>query len=137
MIVLLSSSIHTDIVPKPAKIVPEPIPDTIPPLGPTIVALRKARGLSQEALAEKIGITKKQVSDYENARANLSHPMVIRFSLALGVSADELLGLRLIELPQDNPSLRFTRRIRELDQLPEAKKKAILKTLDDLIRANS
>jgi len=63
--------------------------------------------------------------------------MVVRFAMALGVSSDELLGLSQIDTDQGQPSLRFTRRIRELEQLPEPKKKAILKTLDDLIRANS
>jgi len=99
--------------------------------------LRKSKGLSQEALADLIGISRKQVSDYELGRARPNDEVLARFALALETSADSILGLDDLDLADSSQSLRFTRRIRELDQLPEAKKKAILKTLDDLIRANS
>ena len=124
-------------MPKPAKLTPKPLPEFISELGPRLAALRKKSGFSQDAFAEQVGITKKQISDYENGKANINHEMVIRFALALGVSTDEFLGLKDVDASGEAPSLRFTRRMRELDQLPEAKKKAILKTLDDLIRANS
>lgn len=88
-------------------------------------------------MGEQLGLSQKQITSYETGKAHLNDEMLVRFSLALGVSADELLGLKDLETSQDSPSLRFTRRIRELDQLPEAKKKVILQLLDDLIRANS
>lgn len=47
---------------------------------------------------------------------------LVRFALALGASTDELLGLKNFEMTQDSPSLRLTRRIRELERLPEQKK---------------
>jgi len=102
-----------------------------------IATFRKAKGLSQEALAEVIGISRKQVSDYELGRAHPNDEVIVRFALALGTSADTLLVLKDVEYKEHSPNLRFTRRIRELEALPELKKKAILKTLDDLIRANS
>lgn len=98
---------------------------------------RKNRGITQELLAEKIGISRKLVTDYETGRLHMNEQMLVRFSLALDVPSDELLGLEDKNLGQDSPSLRFTRRIRELEALPEAKKKVILQLLDDLIRANS
>lgn len=124
-------------VPKPSKLQPPPLPESIRPVGATIAELRKQRGYSQEAFAEIVGITRKQVSDYETGKANLNHEMVIRFSFALGVTSDTLLGIKN-HAPEAEPiSLRFSRRMREIQNLPEDKKKAILKILDDLIRANS
>ena len=38
---------------------------------------------------------------------------------------------------EDAPPLRHARRLRELMQLPEAKRRTVFKNLDDLIRANS
>ncbi|AHC14877.1 hypothetical protein L21SP2_1480 [Salinispira pacifica] len=67
----------------------------------------------------------------------LSDEMIIRLSVALGISSDQLLGLTEIEQTHSHLSLRITRRMRELDRLPENKKKTILQVLDDLIRANS
>lgn len=84
-----------------------------------------------------MGISRKQVSDYETGKAHLNDEMVIRFTLALGSSADLLLGLKDIDYKSDSPGLRLTRRMRELQELPEPKKKVILQLLDDLIRANS
>lgn len=124
-------------MPKPAKITPPPLPESLQNVCFRIAKFRKQRGLSQEALAEVIGVSRKQVSDYERGKANLNHEMVIRFALALGISTDELLGLSSLAQSVDQIPLRFTRRMRELQVLSEDKKKAILKVLDDLIRANS
>lgn len=122
-------------MPRPAKIAPPPLPPI--PTGERIASLRKAKGLSQEALAEIMGISRKQITDYETGRARMNDEMVVRFALALNVSTDQLLGIKNLDDSEGIPSLRITRRLRELDRLPEQKRKAILKTLDDLIRANS
>lgn len=122
-------------MPRPAKVPPPPLPPI--PTGERIAGLRKTKGLSQEALAEIMGITRKQITDYETGRARMNDEMVVRFALALKVSTDQLLGLKDLDDTNAIPSLRITRRLRELDQMPEQKRKAILKTLDDLIRANS
>ena len=63
-------------------------------LGRRIAALRKARGWTQEQLAEKIGISPQAVSKWEN---DLSCPDISTLPLLadlFGVSTDELLGVR-------------------------------------------
>lgn len=122
-------------MPRPSKTTPTPIPAI--KTGERIAALRKARGLSQEALAEVMGISRKQITDYETGKARMNDEMLARFSLVLGVSSDQLLGLKDIDDLESIPALRVTRRIRDLEKLPEQKRKAILKTLDDLLKANS
>jgi transcriptional regulator with XRE-family HTH domain len=108
-------------------------------IGQRIAGLRKERGLSQADLAEHIGISRQLVASYERGRVRLYDEMVARFALALGASADEILGIDPTHSAEakTHPSLRLTRRLRELESLPEPKKKKILNTLDDLIRANS
>ena len=123
-------------MPQPAKNIPIPLPQSDISLGKRLAKYRKLQGLSQELLAEKIGLSRKQVVDYETGRVHLNDDMIIRFSLTLHVSADELLGLKSIKSTDESPELRFTRRLHDLSQLPEDKKRAILKILDDLIRAN-
>ena len=124
-------------MPRPPKYRPKPLPQSDIPVGRRIARLRKLRGFSQEALSHAMGISRKQVTDYETGKAHLNDEMVIRFALTLKVSTDELLGLKSARPPEEAPTLRLSRRMRELTQLPEAKRRAILKTLDDLIRANS
>jgi len=124
-------------MPQPAKNTPIPLPESDLTLGKRLAKYRKMQGLSQEALAEKIGLSRKQVVDYETGRVHLNDEMIVRFALVLNASADELLGLKPMRHTEDSPELRFTRRLRDLSQLPEDKKRAVLKILDDLIRANS
>jgi transcriptional regulator with XRE-family HTH domain len=124
-------------MPSVPKKKPQPLPFSPLPIGKRIAEQRKARGLSQQALADQLCLSQKQITAYETGKAHLNDEMIVRFALALGISADEMLGLKDIEASLDSPSLRFTRRIRELEQLSEAKKKVILQVLDDLIRANS
>jgi transcriptional regulator with XRE-family HTH domain len=124
-------------VPQPPKRTPKPLPQIDVPIGKRIARYRKLRGFSQEALAEKIGISQRQVATYETGRIHLNDEMIVRFALTLKVPADELLGLKPMRQKEDAPTLRHTRRLRELMQLPEAKKRAVFKVLDDLIRANS
>ena len=53
----------------------------------------------------------------------------------LRISSDELLGIKNNNKNYE-PSLRLMRRLVKIEKLPENKKKLILKTIDDLIRAN-
>jgi transcriptional regulator with XRE-family HTH domain len=124
-------------MPQPPKNKPKPLPQTDIPVGKRIARIRKLRGFSQEALAEIMGISQKQMTDYETCRVHLNEEMITRFALTLKVSSDELLGLKALHVKGDPPTLRDTRRLRELMRLPEAKKRAVFKILDDLIRANS
>jgi len=108
-------------------------------LGQRIAEARRLKGLTQIELAKKIGITQKLVTDYETGRTHMNAEMLARFSIAISIPADKLLGLNF---DSENSgmktfSLRYMRRIREIDKLPEIRRRAILKTIDDLIRANS
>lgn len=121
---------------RPMKNQPEPIDPAISPIGDRLARLRKLRGYSQEALAQTMGISRKQITDYETGRVHMNDDMVIRFSLTLKISTDTLLGLKEIDAPIENHNIRFTRRLRELDQLPEMKKRAIIKIIDELVKTN-
>jgi len=112
----------------------KPLED-VEPINKAIAKVRKKRGLTQAELAEKVGITRVLVSAYESGRVRLFDEMIIRFAKALKVSTDELLGMSN-QSNEKCPSLRFMRRIKELESLPEIKKKRILSNLDDLIKAN-
>jgi transcriptional regulator with XRE-family HTH domain len=113
-----------------------PIADTEETIGQRIARFRKMRGFTQKQLAEKIGIVQNLVSDYENGKLRLYDEMLAHFASALKVSADELLGLKKDEeLPA--LSLRFIKRLSVIETFPEAKKKHILRTLDDSIKANT
>ena len=105
-------------------------------IGQRIARLRKERGYTQKKVAEKIGIERTRVTDYELGRIRLYDEMVSRFAFALGVSTDEILGLTVSPHSSDKPDLKITRRMREIEKLPSSQKKSLLNTIDAYLKAN-
>lgn len=60
-------------------------------IGQRIRKFRKINALSQEALAEKVGISTTHMSHIETGNTKLSLAVLVNLSLALGVSTDDLL----------------------------------------------
>lgn len=69
-----------------------------------LVNLRKANNLSQEALAEKLGISRQAVSKWERAEASPDTDNLILLARLYGVSLDELLRTEdEIPMPEEEP----------------------------------
>lgn len=66
-----------------------------------LIQLRKQKGLSQEALAEKIGVSRQAISKYENSESYPDLPKLIALSNFFEVSLDELCGKKLKENNQN------------------------------------
>ena len=60
----------------------------------TLLRERKKRGLSQEELAERLGVSRQAVSKWETGEASPDLSKLLSLSEALGVSLDVLCGLR-------------------------------------------
>jgi transcriptional regulator with XRE-family HTH domain len=91
-------------------------------IGQRIARYRKDRGLTQQELADQIGISRKLVTDYERGKVRLFDEMLSRFALTPKVTADALLGLKNIDYLEPSPSLRVMKRLQEIEKLPEIKK---------------
>lgn len=61
-------------------------------VGKFIAALRKEQGLTQEALGQKLGVTNKTVSRWENGNYMPDIELLVPLGEALGVSVNELLA---------------------------------------------
>ena len=61
-------------------------------LADRLVSLRKDNKLSQEALAEKLGLSRQSISKWERAEASPDTDNLIALAEAYGMSLDELLG---------------------------------------------
>ena len=105
-------------------------------IGQRIARLRKERGYTQKELAEKIGIERTRVTDYELRRLRLYDEMVSRFALVLGVSTDEILGLSVKPHSPNTPDLKITKRMHKIEKLPSYQKKSLLNTIDAYLKAN-
>lgn len=105
-------------------------------IGVRIATIRKGKGLTQADLAEKVGISRLLISDYERGKVRIYADILAKISTALGISSDTLLEVKNAKNEKYIPNLKIAKRLKALERLPEIKQKAILKTLDDLIRAN-
>lgn len=65
-------------------------------IGQRIRKIRKAHGLSQEELAEKINISTTHMSHIETGNTKLSLPVFVDIAAALDVRTDDLLDSRTI-----------------------------------------
>ena len=61
-------------------------------IGKMIKELRKNRGLTQEELAEKIGVTAQAISKWENESGMPDLSQIVPLAHVFGVSTDTLLG---------------------------------------------
>lgn len=72
------------------------------PFADRLTNLRKQRGLTQEGLADLIGLTKTQVYRYEKSNAQPTLDVIRRLAIALSVSSDELVFEEDERQPDDN-----------------------------------
>ena len=93
-------------------------------LGQQIQKYRKALGLTQNQLADLLDMDRANIANYENGtKGEMGFRMLMKFSKALGVSTDTLLGL---DEPQDELT-------EELTQLTEENRATVKSIMDGLL----
>ena len=115
-------------------------------IGERIRALRLDAGMTQEELAQRIGLKKQNISRYENSRVEPNIRTAKRIAEALGVSLEEMaVGVTVSETPissdleQDSSAAILTEDEQELlakyQQLTELNKGRVLQQIDTLIES--
>ncbi len=104
-------------------------------IGTQIARHRKARGLTQAELAERIGISRLLLSDYERGKVRVYADIIARIALALKVPTDQLLVPSRNSESDPSLSIRLVRRIQKIERLPLAQQKALLKNIDMYLKA--
>jgi transcriptional regulator with XRE-family HTH domain len=99
-------------------------------IGKRLRELRKARGLTQIEVAEKIGIQQALLSAYELGQVRIHGALVAAFASLFKVSADQILGLKEIKGNGAAHDRRFLRRLERIEKLPRRAKQTLLGTID-------
>ena len=104
-------------------------------LGSRIAQARKERGMTQQALAEALGIAQQTLGHYEVARARIAADLLPRLADALDMSLDELLkGQPTVRLPgKRGPASRLEQQLDAVTRLPRAEQKFVSKMLDNVL----
>jgi len=96
-----------------------------------IAILRKEKGLSQEALAEKLGVSRQSVSKWESGAALPDTDKIIAMSELFGVSTDYILKADEYETPAEDVS----ESAEEITPPSDGKKKKPVKKIIALVLA--
>lgn len=95
-------------------------------IGQKIRKFRKAQGLSQEELAEKIGISATHMSHIETGNTKLSLPVFVDIARTLDVQTDDLLN--------DRDVISGTKANRELSEILESCTAEQLSVITEVIK---
>ncbi len=110
--------------------------------GARLAQLRQERGITQVQLAQAAGTTQRAISYYENEAGYPPVDAIIRLADALGVSADELLGVRngkhrtVKKEQQDPQDKRLWKKFRQVASLPEKDQRTVIRLINSLARTS-
>jgi len=103
-------------------------------LGARIAMARKEQQLTQQQLAELLGIAQQTMAHYEGGRLKVSAALLPPLSQILKLSLDELLGLPTVQrFSKRGPTSRLEQQIEAISQLPKTKQKFVSEMLDMVI----
>ena len=103
-------------------------------LGERIANARKANGLTQQQLAEALGIAQQTLAHYEGGRSRLPISMLPALSQLLTLSFDELMGQTVNRRGgKRGPMSRLQQQIAEIERLPKTKQQFISQMLDTVL----
>ena len=99
-------------------------------IGENIRKYRKAKGLTQTELAEKLGTTQFVITNYERGRNNPTAAKLPEIAKALDVGLDQLYGLKSEDRKTEEKEVSGKRREAQIQkifrELPPAKQRAVL-----------
>ena len=116
-----------------ARALSRPSTDTF---GDRLRRLRSARGFTQGELGRKISLSQRMVAYYESQGGTPAPPLVAKIAKALGVSSDELLGIKQSSAagaPDTPNELRLWRKLRQIRDLPDQKRRLLLQLIDQFL----
>ena len=101
-------------------------------LGARIAELRKEQDLSQQALADQLGIAQQTFAHYEVGRARMPVSLLPQLARIFGVAVDELLGLRN-GVGKRGPTPKFQKQLDRISRLPRTKQRVVMEMLDGVL----
>jgi transcriptional regulator with XRE-family HTH domain len=103
-------------------------------IGVRLAQLRKEKGITQAEMAERLGISQPMASDYERGKLRLHGELIVQLSEILGVSADDILGIKSnTKSSKPTQNRRLSHRLQAINQLPKRDQDALFRTIDAFI----
>lgn len=104
-------------------------------LGKRIALFRKERDLTQQQLAELLGISQQTLAHYEVGRLRVSVAMLPMLASALSITIDDLLNDEpAAGKSKRGPTSKLHQQIEQITQLPKAKQRFVMEMLDTVLQ---
>jgi transcriptional regulator with XRE-family HTH domain len=101
-------------------------------LGARAAALRYEQGMSQQAVADELGIAQQTYAHYEVGRLRMPASLLPKLAQLFGVGVDDLVGLPSSGSKR-GPAPRLQQQIERLSQLPKAKQKTVMEMIEGVL----
>lgn len=101
-----------------------------------IRAIRKKKGITQYELADKLGVTQRVISYYENARTNLSVDVIQKIAKALSVSQKKLFEYDSNPETEPEVSPALQKKLNLVAKMPYADQQYVVKTIEMIAQKN-
>ena len=102
-------------------------------LGKRIAQLRKDQGLTQQVLAEQLGIAQQTLAHYEGARLRVPASMLPQLARIFGMGVDTLIGKSAQGKSKRGPAPRLQQHMEQISRLPKPKQKFVLEMLETVL----
>jgi transcriptional regulator with XRE-family HTH domain len=106
-----------------------------PPFGARLHALREQAGLSQQQIADALGLTQRAYAYWERNPVALKPEQLLKLGEVLGVSLDELLNERDRRFRRGGPTGKVRRIFDEVSALPRSRQQRIVAVVEDMLTA--
>lgn len=104
-----------------------------PRFGLRIASLRKDLDLTQQQLADLLGVSQQMVASYEVGRRRVPVSLLPTLARSLAVSVEALLGESDKRSGKRGPSPKLQQQLEQVSRLPKAKQMAIAQVLDSML----
>jgi len=126
MFTMVSSSQQDTLVPITEK-------DFYRALGRRIAAGRKAQGLSQQQLADELGIPQQTLGHYEVGRVRVAVAQLPQIARALATTVEDLIGEET-RPGKRGPAPKLLQQMERIQRLPRTKQRFVMEMLDTILQ---
>ena len=102
-------------------------------MGARIAQARKAQNLTQQQVADRLGIAQQTYAGYEVGHTRIPASMLPLLAQDLGVTLDELMGQNENLRAKPGPASKLQRQFERISQLPRTKQRFFSEVLDGLL----
>ena len=108
--------------------------DSSESFGARLTRLRKAAGYSLRELATEVGVSHRMLVYYEKHSEHPPAHLLPQLAKALGITADQLLGLERVKRNGRVRDTKLWRRFSQVEKLPPAERKPIVQVIDAFLK---